>query len=118
MVVGNLRQWRNDGSFHLRLLVLLLLPSKWNEGILARILLLWLHVRLFIRLLLDAWKRRIPIQFVVCPIHLQSNQVRLEGANRTAFSLIILFDVQKIYIILKLHVQNLYSAIACRWPID
>lgn len=61
MVVEHIYQCWNDGSVHLRLLLLLLLPPKWNEWDAPSLFLLWVHVNCFIWVLPNVGKFRFPL---------------------------------------------------------
>ena len=60
MVVEHIHQCGNDGLVYLRLLFLLLLPSKRHVGSAPIVVLLWLHGNRFVRILSDAGKCWVP----------------------------------------------------------
>lgn len=78
MVVEDIRQCWNDWIFYLRLLLLLLLPPKWNEWDASGLFLLWVHGNNFICCLPHVRKFRVPLQSFVCEAYLLTSEVRLK----------------------------------------
>mmetsp|Transcript_25200 Transcript_25200/g.60608 ORF Transcript_25200/g.60608 Transcript_25200/m.60608 type:complete len:393 (+) Transcript_25200:480-1658(+) len=70
MVVEHLHQRGNDRIVHLRILLLLLLPSKRHERSASILVLLWVHVDHLVRILLDVGQCRVPLQPPLCEAHL------------------------------------------------
>ncbi len=75
MVVEYLHQCGDDGTIYLRIFVLLLFPSKWNEWCASILLLLWVHVYHFVCFLPDVGKRRVPFQSALREAHLFTGQM-------------------------------------------